>query len=228
MVLRKRVSIAQIFGRSPFLGIEELMRSVAECSAQLPLLIDALFAKDRDEILKVAKRTSQLEGVCDGIKDQIRERLPRQLFLPVDRRDLLNLLKRIDAIADCAEDVGVLLTLRPMETPEALQPLLGIFVERVLATVHTAEILVDKLDSLVQASFTGKVTAEARNLIEELHRKEHEADKVQDQLAKVLFSHESELPAAGLLMWSKVLNKIGDMANHAENVGDAFRLMLAR
>jgi uncharacterized protein Yka (UPF0111/DUF47 family) len=30
-----------------------------------------------------------------------------------------------------------------------------------------------------------------------------------------------------VFMWTKVLNKIGDMANHAENVGDQFRLFVA-
>jgi uncharacterized protein Yka (UPF0111/DUF47 family) len=28
-------------------------------------------------------------------------------------------------------------------------------------------------------------------------------------------------------MWTKLLNKIGDIANHAENVGDQFRLFVA-
>lgn len=226
--MRKRINIAQLLVRSPFLGVEELMRSVVLCAEHVPHLLEALGEADLPRVRDLARETSQLEGAADQVKDRLREHLPRRLFLPVDRRDLLNLLRRIDAIADCAEDVGVLLTLRPLEVPDAFQPLLGLFVERVLDTVHTAGELVDKLDSLVQASFTGKVTDEARSLMDELHRKEHEADKVQDQLAKVLFSLEDELAPVAIFMWTKVLNKIGDMANHAENVGDSFRLMLAR
>ncbi|MDH5491525.1 MAG: DUF47 family protein, partial [Myxococcales bacterium] len=58
-------------------------------------------------------------------------------------------------------------------------------------------------------------------------RKEHEADKLQDQCAKLLFRAEDEMPPTAIFMWTKVLNKIGDMANHAENVGDQFRLFIA-
>ena len=60
-----------------------------------------------------------------------------------------------------------------------------------------------------------------------LGRAEHEADKIQDQCAKVLFKEEADLPPVAVFMWTKVLNKIGDMANHAENVGDQFRLFVA-
>ena len=34
--------------------------------------------------------------------------MPVRLFLPVDRRDFLRLVRQIDAVANCAEDVGVL------------------------------------------------------------------------------------------------------------------------
>ena len=42
-----------------------------------------------------------------------------------------------------------------------------------------------------------------------------------------LFKEEDAMPPAAVFMWTKVLNKIGDMANHAENVGDQFRLFVA-
>jgi uncharacterized protein Yka (UPF0111/DUF47 family) len=60
-----------------------------------------------------------------------------------------------------------------------------------------------------------------------LNRAEHEADKIQDRCAKVLFKEEDKMAPAAVFMWTKVLNKIGDMANHAENVGDQFRLFVA-
>ena len=77
------------------------------------------------------------------------------------------------------------------------------------------------------ASFGGgtarRVIAEARNI----SRLEHEADKLQDQCAKVAFDAANELSPASLFMWSKVVKKIGNIANHAENVGDQFRLFVA-
>ncbi len=60
------------------------------------------------------------------------------------------------------------------------------------------------------------------------NRQEHEADKRQDQAAKLLFQQEELISPVAIFMWNKVLNKIGDMANHAENVGDRVRLFLAK
>jgi predicted phosphate transport protein (TIGR00153 family) len=134
----------------------------------------------------------------------------------------------MDSIADSAEDVGVLSTFRTMEVPDEMKPLLGTYIDRVLETVDAAARLVAMLPLLLETAFRGKPVDEARTVIQEIAEKEHEADKVQDQLTKILFKLEGTLSPVSIFMWMKVLNEIGDMANHAENVGDQFRLFIAR
>ena len=131
-------------------------------------------------------------------------------------------------MADCAEDVGVLLTIRPLHVPEAMAPMLREFVEGVMHTVSAASELVAMVEPLVKSSFGGKPAAEALRRVDELGSREHHADKLQDQCAKALFRAEDEMHPVAVFMWTKVLNKIGDIANHAENVGDQFRLFVAR
>src|SRR5262249_17350460 len=155
--------------------------------------------------------TSTLEGKADDAKTAVRMNLPVRILLPVDRRDVLRLLSQIDAIADCAEDVGVLLTIRRMEVPDEMKALLGELVGLVLRAVRTAAELVHGIDALIASGFGGKPAATAYGLIDEVRQRENEADKVQDQLAKVLFQLEDRLPPAALFMWTKILNKIGDM-----------------
>jgi len=204
------------------------MTRVVECTDRVPELIEHLLAGDQEKVVGVAKEISRLEGKADETKNALRAGLPVKLFLPVDRRDVLRLVGQIDAIADCAEDLGVLLTWRVMETPEPMRPLLRIYVERVLDTVHAAKTLVDLLDPLMEVGFGGKVADRIMQQIDEVARKEHEADKIQDQISKLLFSLENELPPVAIFMWTKILWAIGNMANHAENVGDAVRLIAAR
>ncbi|MEZ6185164.1 MAG: TIGR00153 family protein [Planctomycetota bacterium] len=224
-----RIPLGRLLGgRSPLPRAGRLMTRVTECTDRVPELIERLLEGDQEKVVALAKEISRLEGKADETKNDIRAHLPAKLFLPVDRRDVLRLIGQIDAIADCAEDVAVLLTWRPMETPEPLRPLLRIYVERVLDTVATAKELVDLLDPLMEVGFGGKVVDRIGQQIDEVARKEHEADKVQDQICKTLFSLENELPPVGVFMWTKVLFAIGDMANHAENVGDAVRLIVAR
>ncbi len=223
-----RIPLVHLLAKSPLPRVEEQMQAVVRCARMVPSLVEKLLAGDQESIVELAKETSRLESLADDVKSQVREHMPIKLFLPVDRRDVLRLVSEIDAIADCAEDVGVLLTLRPLQAPEEMHALLESFVQRVMDTVDAAVDLSGTIDGLIAAGFAGRPAEKARALIDEVHRREHEADKLQDQCAKVLFRHEEDMAPVAIFMWTKVLNKIGDMANHAENVGEQFRLFVAR
>lgn len=223
-----RIPIGRLFGKNPFPALGGLMQSVVACAEEVPPLIDALIAGDQARIIELAKTVSRLEARSDTIKNELRDGLPGSLFLPVDRRDLLQLIGQMDAIADCAEDVGVLLTLRPFTVPAPMIELLKSFLQAVMVTVHAASDVIDAVEVLIQSGFATNAAERTRALIRDLGRREHEADKIQDQIAKVLFQQEGHLSPVAIFMWTKLLNKIGDMANHAENVGDRVRLFLAR
>jgi len=222
-----RIPLANLLVRSPLPQVSLLMEAVQRCVDSLPTLIDLLIAGDRAGLERVAREVSVLEGKADGTKNELRTRMPVRLFLPVDRRDLLRLIRQIDAIANCAEDVGVLLTLRPYEVPEEIEPLLRDFVGAVMTVVASAGELVDMMDELMGAGFAGKTAEVAMAKANEIGRLEHEADKLQDRCAKALFRAEDTMSPVSIFMWTKVLNKIGSIANHAENVGDQFRLFVA-
>lgn len=222
-----RIPLANMLVRNPLPRVGDLMDQVVATVDRIPDLIALLERGDQAGISALAKEISTLEGKADDAKNAARARMPVRLFLAVDRRDVLKLISEIDAIADCAEDVGVLLTLRPLEVPEDMKELLRLFVNRVLATVDEAAKLVALIDDLVESGFAGPPAERVRQQAAILNRAEHEADKLQDQCAKVLFTEEGKLSPVAIFMWTKVLNKIGDMANHAENVGDQFRLFVA-
>ena len=119
------------------------------------------------------------------------------------------------------------LTLRDYEVPEELKPLLRKLVESVMNVVSAAAELVGTMDDLMGAGFAGKAAEIAMAKADEIGRLEHEADKLQDRCAKALFRAEDQISPVSIFMWTKVLNKIGSIANHAENVGDQFRLFVA-
>ena len=223
-----RLPLARFFVKSPLPRIVDLMAAVRGCAVKIPEIVERLQAEDQAGVARLAKETSILEGAADDVKNAARTALPVGLLLPFDRRDALKLISEIDAIADCAEDVGVLLTLRPLVVPESMRERLDEFVRRVMATLDTTSELVGTLERLERSGFGGPAAEDALALVEELGRREHEADKLQDQCAKSLFAAEDTMSPVALFMWTKVLNKLGDMANHAENVGDQFRLLVAR
>jgi hypothetical protein len=202
----------------------DAVQRTADC---VPELVSLLIAEDFPALERMAREVSNLEAQADASKNELRSRMPVRLMLPVDRRDALKLISELDAIADCAEDVGVILTLRRFEVPASLAQPLQDFVRDVMAVVRSATELVAMTDELIRASFSGKAAERVISQVKEIGRLEHLADKRQDQCAKILFRSEDELSPVAIFMWTKLLNKIGDIANHAENVGDQFRLFVA-
>ncbi len=220
-------SILGLFAESPFAAMKELADRVKVCTDEVPILFEAFFDDDYDLVIELAEKISHLEHEADVVKTRVRDGLPKSLFLPVDRRDLLDVLSSLDAIADCAEDVGILFTLRKMEPHEDLIGPLKSLVRRVTATVEKAVEIVHAMDIAAKSGFAGKEADKIIHMIDELGRLEHEADIVQDDLARKLFAMEDDIKFGSLFIWNKIFNKVGDMANHAERMGNRLRLFFA-
>jgi predicted phosphate transport protein (TIGR00153 family) len=106
---------ASLFGRSPFKPVQEHMRTVKKCVGQVTKLFEALCAGDHKKVAEIKTKIFELENEADAIKNELRAHLPKSLFMPVDRRDLLEVLDLQDSIADTAQDIAGLLVERRME-----------------------------------------------------------------------------------------------------------------
>lgn len=217
-----------LFAKNPFTPLREHMKKTLECVEATRPLFDALWAGDQEGVQATAKTVSRLEHEADVIKHEIRSRLHSSVFLPVDRRDVLALLSAMDSIADQAEDIGVLLTLRKMEMPPELKAPFEELRARVYKVVERAADVIDGFDGLIEAGFSGVAAEALLHMVDEVGELEHEADKAQDHFGKQLFVHEDAMKPAALFMWVKIANKVGDMANAAERMVNHTRLMITR
>ena len=221
--------VTQLFARSPFEPLRQQQLKVQECASLVPDLVDAALDGDQAQVKALAKKISVLEYEADIIKTRVRDHLPKSLFMPVSRSDLLDVVSAMDAVADIAEDLGVLFSMRAMEPPpDEVATLIRQLVESCVAVVLRATEVVSHLDSLASTSFTGPEAEQVLVLIDHVDREEHEADKVQDQLAKAFFRHEDDFKPAAIYVWMKIFNKIGDLANASEKMTHRIRLFLAK
>lgn len=218
--------ISRLFGKSPFEPLYQHMLKVKECVDLTGPLIDALIAGDRKKLEEIAEKIFKAEHDSDLVKKEIRNNLPRGIFLPVDRGDILSFLKEQDKIADSAEDLAVLVTLREMKVPDELKDELKDLVDKVLLTGETAMRVSSEIKILAETSFGGSEAKKVMDIIEQLKTEEHETDMAQIRLAKKLFSIEKKLDPVSVMMWMQIFRELGMLANHAENVGDRLRVML--
>ena len=65
-------------------------------------------------------------------------------------------------------------------------------------------------------------------MLKELNDIEDETDELGVALARALFEHEDEMKPVSVMMWYRLIEWIGDLADYAEKVGDRLRLLIAK
>ncbi len=220
-------TIFELFGKSPFEPLARHGQMVQEVVQEVTPLVEALLAQDWSEAKVVAERISRQEHAADQLKAEIRDHLPRSLFLPVDRGDLLRLLHKQDAMADAVEDLAVLITMRETQVPDALKPRVRELASKVLEAANTWLTVSKLLPQLQEAAFTGPEVKKVLDLIQKIGEQEWRSDQLGAQLGREAVLLEEELGAVSLWFIMRIGQKLGDVPNHAETAGDMVRLMLA-
>lgn len=224
----KKPTIANVFGQSPFKALQMHMRAVVACTEEVPALFEALCAGEQERVNTIKDIIFERENDADKLKNELRGRLPKSLFMPVDRRDLLEVLQMQDSIADTAQDIAGLLVERPMEVPEYLREPLIALVKRCLeATKYAAEII-EILDELVDMGFRGRQADRVEEMVTKLNEIENETDIMGLEITRTLFAHEDEIKPVSVMIWYQIFQWIGDIADYSEKVGDRLRLLIAR
>lgn len=221
-------TIFELFGKSPFEPIAKHGQIVEEVIQEVSPLVEAFLAQDWSETKEVSDRISRQEHRADQVKAEIRDHLPRSLFLPVDRGDLLRLLKAQDAMADAVEDLAVLITMRQTRVPEDLKPHVRALTDQILQAAKTWFTISKLLPQLQEAAFTGPEVKKVLDLIDTLGEQEWRSDQLGAQLGRESVLLEEELGAISLSFIMRIGQKLGDVPNHAETAGDMVRLMLAK
>ena len=88
----------RLFGQSPFKPLQEHVRVVVNCANAVLPLFQAVKEENPKKVEKVRTRIYALENEADTIKNELRTNLPKSMFMPVDRRDLLEILDLQDYV----------------------------------------------------------------------------------------------------------------------------------
>jgi predicted phosphate transport protein (TIGR00153 family) len=221
-------SIFNMFGPSPIRPIEQHMRKAYNCAKQLSPFFDAVLQEDWGTAAVIKEKISTVEKEADRIKRDLRLHLPTGLFLPVARTDLLELLSAQDRIANKAEDIAGLILSRKMIIPPALSPIFIPFLNRCLDAAHQACKAINELDELLETGFRGSEVKIVEQMIMKLDEIEHDSDDMLAEVRHRIFDLEKDLPAIEVIFLYKLVQWIGDLADHAQTVGGRLQILIAR
>ena len=221
-------SISSLFARSPVKPLQTHMEAVQACIRELIPFFEAVLAGDWEEAAQVQGQISRLEREADRLKKDLRLHLPKSLFLPVSRRDLLETLTMQDNIANKAKDIAGLIIGRRMAIPAFMgEPILE-YLRRCLDAAAQAQTAVNELDELVETGFRGQEVELVESMLQRLDEIEADTDRLQVRLRSQLLEHENDLPPVDVMFLYKIIEWVGDLADLAQRVGSRLQLMLAR
>ena len=221
-------TIASLFGRSPFGPIQAHMSKVALCIDLTQQLVDAFLAGRFAEVKKLSPKISDAEYQADLLRDDIRNHLPKSLFMPIDRRDLLELLVTQDRIAGCCERTGYLLCLTSFTVPEALQEDFKKYIQTNLDAFKVAHEVIEQLDELIEYAFSGSEAEKVRVLVDKVAHMEYAASKLGWHVLAMLYEAEESLTKSQFNLLQRLLEEFGMISKLCELVANQIRMTLER
>ena len=224
-----RAPVSETYRRkSPFGQLFDHMGKVRKC---IDILGDGLlkyYKGDYKSFSQLTDRVSKIEHEADIIKRNLRNHLPSTLFMPVDKGKFLWALREQDKILDHAENLARMLDMRHTKIPKELQ---GVFIKHikvVIKTVYAMEKAVENIGDLVETSFVKREREQTKELIRKVHEYEWEADQLKYEMTKGIYKLEKKLDPLDSYHLLKIADWVDDIADHAENVADWLRSMIAR
>lgn len=219
--------LANIFGASPVKPLEKHIDIAYRCARQLYPFFEAVVKRDWDQASELRDSIDSLEHEADDLKKEIRQHLPKSLFMPVPRQDLLELLLVQDRIANRTKDVSGLVIGRHMQIPDSIAADFLVFVQRNIDAAKKARKSVRELDDLFTTGFRGAEAHLVEALVEDLDHIETETDALQADLRGAVFKIEKDLEPVNVIFLYQVIQLTGEIADMAERVGRRLELLLS-
>jgi len=214
--------------RSPFDQLLDHMGKVREC---INILGDGLihyYNGDYEGFSELAKKVSEFEHDADIIKGNIRNHLPSSILMPVDKGRFLWALREQDSILDHAENLVEMLDMRHTKIPKELQPIFIEHCKLVMETVEAMELAVESIRDLVETGFVKREREHTKQYIHKVHDWEYIADQKRYEMTRAVYKLEKKLEPMDVYHLLKIIDWVDDIADHAENVADWLRSMIAK
>jgi predicted phosphate transport protein (TIGR00153 family) len=224
-----RAPISDTFRRkSPFGQLLEHMWKVRECVNILGDGLIKYYKGDYKSFSKVVENVSRLEHEADLIKSNIRNHLPKTIFMPVDKGKFMWALREQDKILDHADNLVRMLDMRHTKIPKKLQNSFIEHIKLVVKTVGCMQDAVENIKDLIETSFVKKERDQTKEFIYEIHNFEYQADKKKYEVTEGIYKLEKKLNPMDVYHLLKIADWVDDIADHAENVADWLRAMIAK
>ena len=221
-------SFLGMLAESPFTGLQEHMKVGDESVSRLSDFLIAATEKDWTAAQEYRNAIIDLENQADDIKNNIRNNLPKSLFMSVSRQDLLDLVMTMDGIPNAAKDISGIMIGRKMEIPSQINEQFIDCSKAAIKAANQACEAVRKVDEMQKSGFGSNDAAALSELVAHLEQIERENDELEIALRNKLFLFEKEFDPVNVMFLYDIINKIGSLADISQTVGHLLVRLVSR
>ena len=136
------------------------------------------------------------------------------------------MLSQQDSIADIAEDVCVLLTMKDLTIADELKESFSKFRQLSIQSVELVGSIVDELDELMETGFGGAEAEKIRGMARDVAFTEHEVDVVAHELVRGIYARDTQMSTGEFHLWMRLTATLSGLSNTAENLADSINMIL--
>jgi len=174
--------------------------------------------EEREMRLRI-DRVTNAEREADGLRREVMNELARGELPPVDREDLMHLIKRVDMVADWSREATRILDATPMrEVPGNLKKACVEMVEGVKECASALQISVNRI---------AEKPEEALKASDQVERQEEMVDSL-FQNARGLLAKETEIKVGVAICMNELFEALEMVADSCEDVCDQVRVIVVR
>ena len=181
--------------------------------------IAAAIRNEEKEMRKCVERVASSEKEADTLRRKVMDEISKRELSATDREDLMDLVKRVDMVADWSRESTRILGAIPMtEVPKSIKDEITIMVNSVRECASSLQKCVDKMMTKPE---------EALQAADAVEREEEKVDDIHEK-ARILMGRE-DLPRAGVaVLISQLFEAIEMIADSCEDACDQIRIIMVR
>jgi len=219
-----RLLISSLFYRSPFEDLQKHADKVKECAHLFREAVICNVGQECKRFDLITEEVAHLESEADDIKRNIRNHLPKGILMPVDKFQFFQYLREQDKVLDEVEEALFWLSFRPKGIPSELAVEIHHLVEAVTQPIEKLPELVTLATDYFK-SRSEEQRKKMKSLIRDIRQHEREADHLERELKLKIFADIKDALVVYHLV--RLVEHIGDIADHAQNASDRMRAMIA-
>ena len=221
-------SFLGLLAESPFAGLQEHMSVGDDAVSKLGDFVVAMSEEDWRTAEECREEIVDLENRADDIKNNIRNNLPKSLFMTVSREDLLGLVMTMDEIPNAAKDISGIMIGRKMSIPNQVKDQFLACSNAAIKAANQACEAVRKVDDMQKSGFGSNDAAVLSDLVAHLEQIERENDELEIALRHQLFECEKEYDPIDMIFLYDIINKVGSLADISQTVGHLLVRLVSR